>query len=473
VTMNCTNCAHPIPADLDGRQPPWCPRCGASIKRADAITVADAAASPSGSSAPKPSQGPALLQETRAATTKVDYYVPKRGWRTAYEATVRLACWKQHTCSACGAVYRYRFRRSAEGDGGVPELAQQNAEANLMKKVASDVEIHPCPACGFVQPDMAAKGKVFWHSIFTAFLLPASAFIIIPAWCLVMPLDQAAMLLAGAAAVAAVGHWCIALQNPNRDRSANQELAAAEVAAGKLEIVQPGPGVDGEDPPRSLTLAHLLALGAVLAAIPASLAPVLMRPAKGWPINEHLQPHVLAPGDSVPVVADQQVQSLNGLWRAKVSVKLLNAEEVGGPPTLEATCHSDSWGKEVWTGNFDRTISFYPAARLIIPNDPALGGKTLNVQLTLAVTYPVATERDRHLQERFKESTTTVHKEVMVQIAEKEVKEAYWSSWEFAVIVAGSGSLLGGLILVQLARSMRNRAHPVQVFPATREPSVA
>ena len=137
MSMHCTNCAHPIPADLDGRQPPWCPRCGASIKPVAAVAVADLATSPPATSAPKPSQGAMLLQATRAATTKVDYYIPKRGWRAAYEATIRLACWKQHTCSACGCVYRYCFHRSAEGDGGLPELAQQNAEANLMKKVAS------------------------------------------------------------------------------------------------------------------------------------------------------------------------------------------------------------------------------------------------------------------------------------------------------------------------------------------------
>ena len=463
--MHCTNCAHPIPADLDGRQPPWCPRCGASIKPVAAVAVADLATSPPATSTPKPSEGAMLLQATRAATTKVDYYIPKRGWRAAYEATIRLACWKQHTCSACGCVYRYCFHRSAEGDGGLPELAQQNAEANLMKKVASEVEIHPCPACGFVQPDMTAKGKIFWHGVFTALLAPAIAFVMIPAWCLAMPFDQAALLLASVAAVAAVGHWCIALQNPNRDRAGNQERAAAELAAGKVEVVQPGPGVDGEGPPRSLTLAHLFALTAVLAAIPASLAPVIMRPATGWPLNEHLKPYVLAPGDSLPVLADQQVQSLNGLWRGKPSVKLLNAQEVGGPPALDAICHNDSWDKEIWTGNFDKAVSFYPGARLIIPNDPALGGKTIHVQMTLVVTYPVAMERDRHFQERFKESTTTVRKEVTIQVAETEVKDAYWSSWEFAVFVGGLGSGLGGLLLVQLTRSLRNKAQPVQVFP--------
>jgi hypothetical protein len=59
-----------------------------------------------------------------------------------------------------------------------------------------------------------------------------------------------------------------------------------------------------------------------------------------------------------------------------------------------------------------------------------------------------------------------VRKEVTIQVAEPEVKQAYWSSWEFAVVVGGLGSGLGGLLLVQLARSLRNKAQPVHVFPA-------
>src|SRR5262249_36545335 len=141
-----------------------------------------------------------------------------------------------------------------------------------------------------IQPDMVAGKKILRHILFTALILPAIVLVIVPASYHGMPLDQAGMILAGVTAVAALGHLAAALANPNRDREANRERAAAEVAAGRVELVQAGQGIDLADPPATITLAHLVALAALVLAVPGFLAPVIVRPADGWPLNPQLKP---------------------------------------------------------------------------------------------------------------------------------------------------------------------------------------
>src|SRR5271155_4519853 len=78
--------------------------------------------------------------------------------------------WKQHTCCVCGCVFRYQMERSAQGT-----LLESSEEA-VKRKLAKEVDVHPCPTCGLIQPDMVAQGRTLWHGIITcvciiAFLL--------------------------------------------------------------------------------------------------------------------------------------------------------------------------------------------------------------------------------------------------------------------------------------------------------------
>src|SRR5436309_598968 len=79
-----------------------------------------------------------------------------------YRATVKYKCWKQHTCSGCGCVYRYLMERQGTGQGGTREAAGAAADAQGIKALTTQVDQQPCPHCGIHQPDMvgASRGKV-------------------------------------------------------------------------------------------------------------------------------------------------------------------------------------------------------------------------------------------------------------------------------------------------------------------------
>src|SRR5262245_31362972 len=115
-----------------------------------------------------------------------------------HKTTVRARVWKQHTCSACGGLYRYKFTRSGEGQGGLAELARGEAERELDQSLRHDIEVHPCPTCGLVQPDMVAQGKARWHGLAALAALPA---LLLLGGYHVLPTDLAAMIAAGGLAV--------------------------------------------------------------------------------------------------------------------------------------------------------------------------------------------------------------------------------------------------------------------------------
>src|SRR5262249_29992676 len=133
-----------------------------------------------------------------------------------FSPACKLRSWKRHTCCACGCVYRYLMERSSQGNllTGATELTQH--------KLATEVDVHPCPTCGFVQPDMAAQGPAFGHAViacvgFIAFLfLGITGSIPSAAWA-----DTAALVGAGIAALCLAAHLLYTLRDPNRDGDAN------------------------------------------------------------------------------------------------------------------------------------------------------------------------------------------------------------------------------------------------------------
>src|SRR5262245_34180886 len=83
---------------------------------------------------------------------------------TSYKATVQVRCWKQHTCVACGSVFGYLFERKKTGQGGTEEAASAAAHNAAVKAVAQEVNLHACPQCGTVQPEMvgAIRARAHW-----------------------------------------------------------------------------------------------------------------------------------------------------------------------------------------------------------------------------------------------------------------------------------------------------------------------
>ena len=82
-----------------------------------------------------------------------------------YTASIKVQCWKEHECSTCGTRYRYRFERKMQGKGADRRAATANATTAAVQAVKADVDLRPCPGCGFFQPDMICSWRAWWHAL--------------------------------------------------------------------------------------------------------------------------------------------------------------------------------------------------------------------------------------------------------------------------------------------------------------------
>ena len=81
-----------------------------------------------------------------------------------------------------------------------------------------------------------------------------------------------------------------------------------------------------------------------------------------------------------------------------------------------------------------------------LPDDSRLAGKTLDVQIRLPIVYPGQIGATT-----FEDKRTTLIRKTKAQIASREVKQAYWSSWTAALWIGLGGSAAGGSLLILLA----------------------
>lgn len=382
-----------------------------------------------------------------------------------YQAIVTARCWKQHTCCACGCVYRYALEKSGKGQRGLHEGAQQEAEERVFRKLRTTLASRPCPTCGLIQPDMVAKSKLLWHGLLTGLaFLPLMVFIGMgsaPSANGALPTDLCAMLAAAVAGGVALLHLGIALANPNSDLEGNRKKAEAEIAAYRMEIVAPGSTSEPSKVPANLTALHCLALLGLFLAAPAFLAAVYLRTSNGWANNADLRPELIGPGDEFKVeLPARHVQAIQGFWRGEAAAKVQNSAPVADVKTLKASTRTESWGDSLRVKRSEKTRSIHPFARLTMPDDEALGGKTLKVSIHLNITYPTADANSSFVNDK-----TTVTRDITVQITPRECRDTYWLTWAIGVAVGALGCLGGGLLLLGLAQALRGRALPNSVVP--------
>jgi hypothetical protein len=386
------------------------------------------------------------------------------GKRIVYTATAKARCWKQHTCSACGCVYRYKFERTGVAQSGVSDYARDGAQKRLRTRLEREVDCHPCPTCGLVQPDMVAQTKLPWHAGVTIGLLVLLACAITPAMYQGVTFHLAGQLCAGAAGAAVVLHLLVALYNPNRSREANRQKVKAQIDRHRVEMVERGAMTDVSPPPRNLTWKHALALLAAVAGAGFFLAPELVRRNADLPINPGLTPFVVAPGDEVKIdfPKDHGIRTVDARWRAVATAKVLNAAEVGSPAELAASSSTQTWsdGFRVREGSERATPDLW--ARVQLPGDDAVGGKALRLQVSLDVVYPTATGHSG-LDPTYENREATVTRGFTVRVAAAADKQDYENAWGTGVVVGLLGSLGGGVLLVWLTVGLRSRAEPTQV----------
>jgi hypothetical protein len=382
-----------------------------------------------------------------------------------YTATVKARCWKQHTCCACGCIYRYKFERSGVGQSGVRDFARDGAENALRAALQRDVDLHPCPTCGLMQPDMVARTKVPWHAGVTLALVALLPCALLPAFWQGLTFHAAGLLCAAAAGAGTLLHLAVAVYNPNWNRDANRQRVKDQIERHRVEMVERGSMTDVRPPPRNLTWKHAVTLAAVVVGAVAFLAPELVRRKADLPVNPTLTPFVVAPGDEVrfDFPKDHDIRSVDARWRAVATAKVLNADEAGAPAELHAGSSTDSWDEDFLAREGSERARPDLYARVQLPDDDSLAGKTVRLRVALEVTYPSISGRSG-FRETFQNQGAPVSREFTVHVAAAEDKQDYEAAWSTGVLVGLVGTLGGGGLLVWLARGLRRRARPTELL---------
>lgn len=361
---------------------------------------------------------------------------------------------KQHTCSACGCVYRYPLQ------GGTLKFAEP----------AKAADSHPCPSCGLIQADMILWSKMA-HPIAMGVGL-----------CVLLVLAVASAARAGSYGllaeigmvvfgVLALTHLATVFIDPNADRTANRELAEREVAAGKVMVVEPGRGDGWQRPPRNVGIVHLLALLPILAA-PAAFfySKQQLGGTAAAPSNPELSPSQIAPGDRVTYRIDNlTIQAVDNAWRGTPVVTVVNADVLGIDGRLAAEGSDRQWDKtlKVSFASFVNT-KLVPTIAFTIPRDEKLSGKVLKVHVQLPIKYAyLGGFNPEALGARtFLDDATTISRNLDVKLVDIAGHRA---QQEVLLIGLGGGlaAVVGGLALTLLALRLRRQALPSELLSPT------
>jgi hypothetical protein len=176
--------------------------------------------------------------------------------------------------------------------------------------------------------------------------------------------------------------------------------------------------------------------------------------------NNNLYPEVAGPGDTPYFYFNDRIEAVKGLWRGMPQVVLLNPDEVGGPIPLSATAQSDDWGNTITISSKSPTTSKKSLwAKLQLPADSRLAGKTLKVQINMNVTFP-AISGNKQWSPQTQNVTHTQTIELSGAGAGGKLKGAFW----FGFIVGNALMLLASGLLPVFTNRFREAAHKTSIF---------
>lgn len=329
---------------------------------------------------------------------------------TTYTQTIEFSVWKEHSCASCRTSYRYLFKRKMNGEGATPEKAAQNAEKAVVNALEHEVDMQPCPGCGLYQPDMIAARRSTGHWWTFAAYLPIAGLLLILMLTDLMSMSTAAMLSALCAVPIVVAHAIVDFNDPNRNLEANRKLAKRKAKHGDLWVPDDSkPTEDLREVGNGITGGHYACYAMLAAAVLAFLLPVGVRVVTGMKVNPDLHPEVAGPGDSPYVYFKDSIKSVKGYWSGTPRVTVLNPGDLGGPVAINATSQQDSWGNSISVSSKSPTTSSKTLwARLQLPNDPNLVGKSIQVKIDLQVQYPnlMGDKQWSHANGTFSHTTT-------------------------------------------------------------------
>jgi hypothetical protein len=273
----------------------------------------------------------------------------------------------------------------------------------------------------------------------------------------ILAFAAAAVAVPGLALAGVVAHLLIAAANPNRRRAENLARGHADVAAGTTEVLLHGrPGDIGQ--PFSWTARYMAGILLAAAAPLALLLPAYFRVRLDRITNPDLRPTIVAPGMSFTApFPPPTFRSVHGWWSATAKVEVLNAAETHAPPTLPAVSQS-AWGGHRAAADAPRTTPADLHVGVVIPDDLALEGQTLNLRATLTVVYPT-----RMAADSLDKNTITVTHEFPVIIA-PQAEQRLLTTAMFAGIAAFLvGTVVGGGMLASGIRAVKRQITPPEL----------
>ena len=127
----------------------------------------------------------------------------------------------------------------------------------------------------------------------------------------------------------------------------------------------------------------LLPLVGTLVGVVLVLVPEVVRMSSGWTSNRGWMPPVVSPGDTARVAFPQTVQAIGGNWAGTARVARATVVGAGKVQGFTASGPKKDWGDSV-RGKSSKTKVW---AEVHVPEDPALVGATVRLELGLDVVF--------------------------------------------------------------------------------------
>jgi hypothetical protein len=384
---------------------------------------------------------------------------------TTYKATLEVQCWKEHTCNHCGTVYRYLFKRKKVGQGATEEAARLAVNDIVVKSLAKEVDMCPCPECGHYQPDMIGSRRFKWHmwllitalSVYTLLFILGATYLLSTA----VTLYSLACL---SFALIFLNLW-MALSNPNRDLKANRSRAKKRLAQRSMQWPSgQEPAEENEPVEDRAGIGVWLMAGCLIAVVLFLPSADWLRAAQGWPLNSSWHPEVVGPGDTAWVWFPHSLRSIKGYWRAvALNAMVANPQELGNIPNqISVTTRDTDWGNNISVKSGERDNSASIWIRLHVPNRPELIGKKLKVQVNLTAAFPVVDPANRN---KFIVQQMPVNHTVEIDLAAPRAGFLVSAFWWIGILGGAMAFSLAGAFFMVRASTLSRFGLPTRVIP--------
>jgi hypothetical protein len=368
---------------------------------------------------------------------------------------LRVRCLKRHTCTGCGCVYRVRRELTVQEKARSEETAAKAATKRIQRQLTTEPNEIACPDCGQLQPDFVGHHQANAHGLVTILSVAIAVAVAIGAGLFGISNGRTGTLLAGVAVLAAIAHIVLGNRNPNAHPADNRVRSRKMEDDGELDVTRAGDREQIRPPVGPFTRLHILGVFGVLLAIGGLLVPAVGRDRPA----DAVAAVRAAPGETIEIDFPDTIEVVNGLWRGTPRVTVQNPQDFRNqPPAVAAVSNDATWPATVKIESGRERIRPQLWAKVTIPDEDRLAGKTLELKVDLEVAYPGLDNkivRDRR---------TNIWKELNVRVSNETLFGRIWQvPARWVGVFFGTLTLaFAGLYLTALGRGLARLAEPVK-----------